>query len=191
MGFDLVSFLRNEWPGLLVFIIAALGVWLTIRETIWCWPVSLVAVIISILVFFEERLYGDMALQIFYFFAGIYGWIYWKKNKKRVFEIKRIDLKLVPLLLLITLAQALLYYFLIVRFGGDKPVLDAVLTACSLTITYMMTKKWLENWLLWVFIDAAYVFLYCLKEMWFFAALNLFMAILAYYGWLKWRKAVS
>lgn len=188
---SVLDFFILEWPGILVFIVSALGVWLTIKQTIWCWPVALIAVIVSIVILYKERLFGDMALQIFYFFAGIYGWIYWKRNQNIPFEVKHINQKLIPLLVGITAVQAFVYYHLLVYYKGDRPVFDSILTACSLTITYMMTKKWVENWLLWVIIDLAYVVLFCLKEMWFFAATNLLMAIIAYYGWLKWRKEVS
>ena len=66
---------------------------------------------------------------------------------------------------------------------------DATLTACSLTATYMMTKKWVENWFVWVLIDGAYVVLYGVKYMCVFAVLYLFFTIMAFYGWIKWRKA--
>ena len=52
----------------------------------------------------------------------------------------------------------------------------------------MMTKKWVENWIIWVVIDASYIVLYGLKEMWLFAVLNLIFTVIAFYGWLKWRK---
>jgi nicotinamide mononucleotide transporter len=177
--------------GIIALISGTFGVWLTIKQSIWCWPFALTAVVTSIIEFYDVRLYGDMALQIFYFFAGVYGWIYWNKKKRELFAIKAIELKLIPALLGITILQAVLYYYLLIYFKGDRPVLDAILTACSLTTTYMMTKKWVENWLLWVFIDASYVVLYVLKDMWLFALLNVVFTIIAFYGWLKWRKQVS
>ncbi|HOZ87294.1 MAG TPA: nicotinamide riboside transporter PnuC [Bacteroidia bacterium] len=190
MEFDLAGFILDQWTGIVVFLLGAAGVWLTIRENIWCWPVSLVAVVISIVIFFDSRLYGDMALQIFYFFAGLYGWFYWNSNKNKAFVVQRAKLKEAPALIGITVLQVLLYYYLLLRFKGEQPLFDAILTAGSLTVTYMMTKKWLENWLIWVVIDVAYILLYCIKELWFFAALSLIMAILAAYGYFKWRKTV-
>ena len=177
--------------SIIALISGSLGVWLTIRQTIWCWPVSLIAVLASITEFYNERLYGDMSLQIFYLFAGLYGWAYWNKNKNAAFTVTKTDLKQVPLLIALTVAQAVVYYFLISYFKGDRPVLDSILTASSLTATYMMTKKWVENWLCWVFIDATYIVLYGLKHMWLFALLNLLFTIIASYGWLKWRRTVS
>lgn len=176
--------------GIIALITGTLGVWLTIKQTIWCWPFALIAVVASIIEFYEVRLFGDMALQIFYFFAGVYGWIYWKQQQQQIFEIKRMNLRLVPILIAVTALQAIIYYYLLIYFKGDRPVLDAILTACSLTTTFMMTKKWVENWILWVGIDATYIVLYALKDMWLFALLNLVFTIIALYGWFKWRKEV-
>ncbi|MES2679178.1 MAG: nicotinamide riboside transporter PnuC [Bacteroidota bacterium] len=190
MEFDLAGFIFSQWTGIVVFLLGALGVWLTIKESIWCWPVSLVAVVISIIIFFDSKLYGDMALQVFYFFAGLYGWFYWNTNKNKAFVVKRARLKEVPVLLVVTVLQSVAYYYLLLHFKGEQPLLDAILTASSLTVTYMMTKKWVENWMIWVAIDLTYILLYCIKELWFFAALSFIMAILAAYGYFKWRRTV-
>lgn len=202
--------------SIVALVFGVLGVWLTIKETIWCWPAALIAVIASIAEFYKEKLYGDMSLQIFYFFAGIYGWYFWNKNmadksigstheqesdsiidsaidvdKGAGLRVKNLDKKQLPFLVVATAIQSVVYYYLLVYFGGDKPVLDSILTACSLTVTYMMTRKWVENWFAWVVIDLTYVLLYVIKDMWLFAVLNLFMAAVAFYGWLKWRKIAS
>jgi nicotinamide mononucleotide transporter len=176
--------------SIVALITGTLGVWLTIKQTIWCWPFALISVLTSIVEFYKERLFGDMLLQVFYFFAGLYGWIYWNHQKNKSFEIKKTETKAILPLLIITILQAIVYYYLLIYFKGDRPVLDSILTACSLTTTYMMTKKWVENWLVWVFIDGAYILLYGLKGMWLFAILNLIFTIIAFYGWLKWRKEV-
>lgn len=177
--------------SVIAFVFGTLGVWLTIKQNIWCWFFALISVVASIVEFYNERLFGDMSLQVFYFFAGVYGWIYWNKKQNETFEVKKIKLKIVPLLLLVTIAQTILYYFLLLRFGGDKPLFDAILTACSLTATYMMTKKWVENWAVWVLIDGTYILLYGIKEMWLFALLYLLFTIMAFYGWRKWSKETA
>lgn len=181
----------NDALSVLALITGTLGVWLTIRQTIWCWPFALISVLASIVAFYNARLFGDMTLQVFYFFAGVYGWIYWKKKQKETFEVIRMPKRLTPLLIGITIVQALVYYYLLIYFKGDRPVLDSILTACSLTATYMMTKKYVENWLMWVLIDGSYILLYSLKEMWLFALLNVIFTAIAFYGWLKWRKQAS
>ena len=176
---------------LIALVSGVLGVWFTIKQNIWCWPMALVSVVISMLIFYQQRLYGDSALQVFYFLAGVYGWYFWQKRLKTEFLISRMPMAHVPLYLLITLAQALLYYIILKKLHSDKPLFDAILTACSLTATYMMTKKWLENWFIWVLIDSAYVVLYLIKEMYTFALLYAAFTAFAYYGWIKWKKTVQ
>ncbi len=176
--------------SLIAFVFGVFGVWLTIKQNMLCWPVSIIAVIASIVEFYEQRLFGDMSLQIFYFFAALYGWIFWNKQKNTKFAVSKMAFKHWPVLFILTVSQSVLYYFLLSYFKGDQLVFDAILTACSLTATFMMTRKWLENWAAWVLIDFAYVFLYGIKEMWLFALLYLLFAIIAYYGWIKWRKTV-
>ena len=199
----------NNILSIIALVTGTLGVWLTIRQTIWCWPFALISVLTSIISFYEVRLYGDMSLQIFYFFAGVYGWVYWKKKDKEVFIITKMPKRFLYVAILITGIQSVIYYFILINVPvivyffevifsiaslhqlppwASNPLFDAILTACSITVTYMMTKKWLENWILWVLIDSAYVVLYGIKFMWLFAILNLFFTIIAFYGWLKWRK---
>ena len=177
--------------GLIALITGTLGVWLTIKQNIFCWPVSLIAVLVSILEFFNERLYGDMALQVFYFFAGVYGWIFWKKNSGKTFIVTHAGLNTILILIVLTIAQVFVYYNLLRYFRGDRPFFDAILTAGSLSATYMMTRKWIENWMAWVLIDGAYVALFALKSMWLFALLYLFFTVMAFYGWMSWRKTAS
>ena len=176
--------------GIIAFVFGVLGVWLTIRQNILCWPAALISVVAATIDFYLSRLFGDMALQVFYFFAGIYGWYYWDKHKNLSFEIKRIPMKKTPFLLIVTALQFVLYYKLLIYFEGARPFLDALLTAASLTCTYMMTKKWLENWLIWVIIDSTYILLYVLTDLWLYGLLYLFFAAMAYYGWMTWRKKV-
>lgn len=177
--------------GVIALITGVLGVWLTIKENIWCWPVSILAVCASIIEFYEQRLFGDLGLQLFYLLAAIYGWYFWEKNKEKDFKVNKTPAKTILILISVTIVQIVVFYFLIDFLKGDKVIFDAILTACSLTATYMMTKKWIENWLAWVLIDTAYVVLYSIKFMWMFALLYLFFAVMAFYGWKKWKQALS
>lgn len=174
--------------SIIAFLSGAAGVWLTIKKSIWCWPLALVSVVASALEFYDQRLYGDMSLQVVYFFAGLYGWYYWHQRSKESFQPERTATGAWIWLLLLTLLQGLLYFVILKKLGGDQVVLDAALTAASLTATYMMTRRWLENWLAWVIIDAVYVVLYALKQMWWFGALYLLFALMAWYGYCSWKK---
>lgn len=174
--------------GLIALVSGVIGVLLTIKQSVWCWPAALISVITSSIEFYEQRLFGDMALQGFYFVSGVYGWYYWGKQVKQEFAITNTPKKQWLLLGSITAVQIVIYYFLLQKFKGDKVVIDSVLTAASITATYMMTKKWIENWIAWVIIDMAYVFLYGIKEMWLFALLYFVFTLMAAIGYWQWKK---
>lgn len=175
----------------IALIFGVLGVLLTIKQSIWCWPSALISVLTSFVAFYNQRLFGDMLLQIFYFLSGIYGWYFWEKNKNATFIVQKINLKIIPVLLIITTILAITLFFILNYFKGDKVILDSILTAFSLTATYMMTKKWIENWIAWVVIDFTYIILYTSKSMWLFAILYFIFTIMAAYGFFKWRKLLK
>ena len=79
-------------------------------------------------------------------------------------------------------------FYLLVYLKGNRAGLDALLTAASLVTTYMMIRKWAENWLLWVLIDGTYVLLYALTNLWSYALLYAVYAVMAWYGWKQWKK---
>lgn len=177
-----------DWIALLTGIG---GVLLTIFETIWCWPIALISVVISAFTFYDQRLFGDFCLQLFYFISGVYGWLYWNKQKNIEFKITKMPIKWILPVVLSIIIQSIIYYFLLGYFKSDQILFDSILTACSFTGTFMMTKKWLENWLLWVIIDAAYVILYVIKDMPTYAILYGFFSIMALYGFYNWKNKLK
>lgn len=174
--------------SLFALVFGTLGVWLTIKQTIYCWPISIIALSASGVEFYSQHLYGDMTLQLFYLVISIYGWILWRVNNPKQFKPNKIKINYVFILLIVTLFQTLAYYFLLIYFNGDWPLFDALLSACSLSATFMMTKKWIENWVCWIFIDLGYMGLYGVKNMWPFVILYFLFTVMAFYGWMKWKK---
>lgn len=175
----------------IALITGVLGVLFTIMQRIWCWPFALISVVTSSFEFYNERLFGDMALQGFYFITGIYGWYYWKKNENKEFYVLHTPRSMWLFMFLATIIQSVIYYFLLKQFKGDQIEFDAILTACSITATFMMTKKWIENWAFWVLIDLAYVILYWKKDMPLFSILYFVFTVMAAYGFYSWRTQRS
>ena len=173
---------------MIALITGVLGVLLTVLESIWCWPMALISVVISTITFYNQRLFGDMSLNVFYFFSGAYGWYYWGSRKTQAFRVSALPWKYVPWIIVSIAVQSVAYYYILTYFRSDQVLFDSILTACSFTCTYLMTKKWVENWLLWVMIDASYVFLYIIKEMPTYAILYSFLTLMAAYGFYAWKK---
>ena len=95
-----------DWIALITGI---LGVLLTIRQNIWCWPMALIAVVISIVAFYKARLFGDMFLNVFYFFSGVYGWYYWHQKKEEEFNVTHVPRKQIWILVVMTIIQIVVY----------------------------------------------------------------------------------
>lgn len=174
--------------GIIALVFGILGVILTVFQSIWCWPAALISIVVSTFVFFNQKLFGDMALQVFYFICAIYGWWFWNSNKNKSFVVVKVPKKTWLWLIVATVIQAGVYFLILKNLKGDQIILDSSLTACSITATYMMTKKWVENWLCWVIIDLFYVALYAIKDMLDFSILYFAFSIMAVYGFYLWRK---
>lgn len=174
--------------SIISLVFGTIGVFLTIRQSIWCWPFALIATLSSMIDFFSVRLFGDMALQVFYFASGVYGWVYWKQHQVQDFIVSRMQTKYIAPLIAGTLLQGLLYYYVLAYFRGDLIIADALLTAASVTTTYMMTRKWLENWGCWIVIDTAYCVLYLSKNMPLYAVLYLVFTGMSVYAFISWKK---
>lgn len=71
------DWIQHNWIELIAVITGILGVWLTTKQIIWCWPIALISVVLYIYIFFNVKLYADFGLQIFYFVMTLYGWYNW------------------------------------------------------------------------------------------------------------------
>lgn len=175
-------------------VFSLVAVWLTVKRMIWCWPTSIVAVILTVWVYFKATLYAEMALQAYYLLAAIWGWLQWSKvkNEQQSVPVRMVSFsKLLPAILL-TVCLGLIMGFLFHRYSdNDTPYVDSLLASFSLLATALMVKRVLQNWIFWVFIDAASVFLYLYKELYGFAVLFLVYTVLAAKGWTDWKKIVQ
>lgn len=179
-----------ELAGVLTGLAA---VWLTARQVIWCWPVALVNVSLYGIIFYEARLYADMALQGFYFAASLYGWYYWnQKRPGRPVPVKRAGLPLLLLLAALTLLGTFLIGYTLKRnTDASLPYLDSFLTAASLAGQWLMARKLIENWLLWIGVNILYVGMFLYKHLYLTAGLYALFIILAVIGYLEWKKSLQ
>lgn len=173
-------------------ISALLGVWLTVKENKWCWVVASIAIVIYIYIFYQSALYGDMGLQVFYLFASAYGWYLWTHAKTKTHEppVTKIPRKTLMLLVAVSILGTLILGNLLSKTISNVPYWDAGTTAFSLAATWMMAKKYIENWIAWVVIDIVYVGIYIYKDLNVTAVQYAVFVVLAAYGFFAWRKSL-
>ncbi|MCX2431846.1 nicotinamide riboside transporter PnuC [Pedobacter sp. GR22-10] len=176
-----------EWAAV---ITGFLCIYLAAKESIWNWPVSIISVVAYGLLFFREAMYGDMTLQIYFLFTAVYGWYFWiRKKVEQHRPISRLTAKQSFLaILFIPLLSILLGWFMDRFTNSNVPYADGFCTAISFTAQFLLTRKILENWLLWVFANICYVPLFIYKNLNLSALLYLVLIIIAFNGYLNWRK---
>jgi len=137
-------------------------VYLVARQSIWNFPIGLVNNIFFGVLFWQSRLYGDMSLQLVYFVLGVFGWALWMGGKRgeAALAVTRISRGEVWGCAVFLLAATPLMMRFLHLAGGAVPLWDALTTALSLCAQYLLSRKRLENWFLWIVADLIYVPLY-------------------------------
>jgi nicotinamide mononucleotide transporter len=172
----------------------ALGVWLTARENVWCWPVGLVNVAVYALVFRDAKLYADMGLQGIYFTLCLYGWWAWLRGGAahgRLAVSRAPRAVLAACVFLGVAFAAALGFFLHARTDAALPFWDAGTTSFSLAAQFLQTRKWIENWPLWIAVDTVYVGMYIVKRLYLTAGLYALFLVLAGIGLVAWRRSLA
>ena len=167
-----------------------IAVLLTAKQSLWCWPVALINVVLYAIVFYQAKLFADTALQLFYFCSSIYGWYYWKKNQeKSIHPVQRMSkANWILSLSSIILAFILLGFGLKNYTSASMPLTDSLCVAMSLCAQLLMAKRYLENWLIWIFADIIYVALFIFKELYLTAVLYAIFIAIAIAGYSEWKK---
>jgi len=170
-----------------------LGVWLTTRQNIWCWPVGIVSVASFIVVFFGARLYGAMGLQCVYVALLAYGWYAWMHGGqgRGALRVSRLPRRLaLGLLALGAAAAGIAGFWLRARTDEALPYLDGFTTSFSLVAQWMQARKYLENWALWVVVDVVYVAMSLSQGLTLTAGLYAVYIGLALLGFRDWRRSM-
>jgi nicotinamide mononucleotide transporter len=168
------------------------SVWLSVRENIWSWPTAIVNVSLYFFIFYRERLYADMGLQVFYATISVYGWYHWLFGgaDRTVLKVSLTPRLLWPLLVVIWAAGSWsLGTFLSGRTDAALPYLDSALTVGSLLAQWMMTRKYVENWAVWVLLDVVYIMVFLNRGLPLTAFLYAVYLVLATRGFMTWRRS--
>ena len=180
-----------NWIEIAGFITGVIGVWLTIKENIWCWFVGLINVVLYLILFYHLKLYADAWLQGFYIISQIYGWYKWNKGAyDKDFKVSFCSNQTLFLAILSTILMTLImgYYFSNYT-PAAMPWWDSFLTAMSLTGTWMQAYKKIENWSIWIIANAIYIQLYMAKDTILTALLYFIFLMLAIEGYFQWKKS--
>jgi nicotinamide mononucleotide transporter len=183
-----------QWIEWVAAIAGAVSVYLSARQKILSWPTAIVNVSLYTFVFYESGLYSDMGLQVVYLILSVYGWYQWLHGgaHRTALRVSRASARV----WLISAAAAMVFWLGLARYtstlpGVALPYLDSGLTTLSLVAQWMMTRKILENWMLWIIADIIYVPMYVSKDLYVTAGLYAVFLVLAVMGLMQWRRSYA
>jgi nicotinamide mononucleotide transporter len=183
-------------------VFGLLAVYFLIKENIRTWPTGIIYVLISFVIFWQQRLYGDLILHVFFLILNIYGWYYWIAGKKKNEEELPVTRTSSSLMLKVLLASGIgifiFGYFLdnihiIWPDLGEAavPYWDSTTSILSVTAMWLQARKKVENWIFWFFVDVLATGIYVYKGIYFYAALYGIYIFLAIAGYLAWKKSMD
>jgi nicotinamide mononucleotide transporter len=196
---DISSALAQYWHTTtrLELVAVATGfacVWLAARESIWNFPVAIVSCLLFVFVYFSAQLYADCGLQGLFIALSGYGWYEWRYGGRNETALGvthatgREWLLAAGVAALFTLGFG---YYLRYHTDAAFPYIDSFTTAGSIVAQYLLTRKRLENWLLWILVDLIYVPMLWYKALYASSALYALYLGLAAYGYWQWRRELQ
>tara|TARA_Y100001970_G_C14037904_1_gene752108 strand:+ start:116 stop:703 length:588 start_codon:yes stop_codon:yes gene_type:complete len=185
----------------IAIVFSILYVFLAAKQVVWCWIAAMISVIIYMYICYHSKLYMETGLQVFYFFMSIYGFWNWSANKNRQnpnMSLKKgisisewsIHKHLITILVG-TVAAFFLGFIFSTYTDAEMPIIDSFTTVFSIFATFMVAKKILGNWLYWIVIDIASVYLYDSRDLKQTAFLFIVYTAFAIYGYFSWIKKME
>jgi nicotinamide mononucleotide transporter len=184
------------WLEVIAFALALACVIFNVLEVHWAWPLAIAASLLYAWLFFDSRLYGDVAVQSFFVVSSVWGWYQWlfgrrtdAKGAAVPLHIARLGGGRVLAVALLWLAAWPLLGFLLERFTDtDVPYFNALPTVGSFIGQVLLALKFVETWPVWLVVNAVSVVLYATKSLWLTAVLYVIFGVLAVAGWRRWHR---
>ena len=170
-----------------------LSVFLSTRQLVWSWPTALVNVSLYGWYFFDQKLYALMTLQGFFAAVSIYGWYEWLRGgaDHRPLRVSRIPRPLALRMAAFTVVAAGVLTWVLARFTEDpSPVVDGILAVVSLVAQWMMARKYLENWTVWIGVNCLSIPFFLLRAEYPTAVQYLAFLGLAVSGHVQWKASL-
>ena len=186
----------NLYLELIAVFFGLISVWFAKNNNVLVYPTGIISTLIFVYLLFKENLLGDMLINGYYFIMSIYGWYIWNQkngdeNRYKISYISSSEKLLSYLLFIISMVFIILVYLIGNGFLSTIALIDSLTTAVFFVGMWMMAKRKIENWYLWIIGDLISIPLYFYKGMLFTSIQYLIFTIIAFYGLQSWRKMYS
>ena len=184
-------------------LVGLIYLWLEYKASIWLWVANVVMPAIYVMVYYKAGLYADFGINIYYLIISFYGIYYWWKGRKqsRTEQTKKREEELpithTPMqtwkqLVIVSIALLVVIAFILIQYTDSTvPWMDSLTTALSIVAMWMLARKYVEQWLVWIVVDAISAGLYIYKELYFTAGLYALYTVIAYFGYKEWIRLMN
>jgi nicotinamide mononucleotide transporter len=173
-------------------LILLVSVVLSAIENIWSWPTAIAGVALYVVVFYHAKLYADMGLQFIYIAISVYGWYEWLHggDDAGALRVSRTPVRTMLLGCVAAAAFTLILGLLLRRLtDAALPFADAGLTSFSLLAQFLMARKYIENWYIWITVDVFYIVMFIVKKLYPTSVLYAAFIAACVLGLVQWRRA--
>jgi len=191
----ILEYIKTNWIEIVGAILSLIYLYLSIKQKLSLWFFGIISSLFYIVIFFQTKFYADMSLQFYYVVISIYGWINWKHGDDlagKEMPAAQLTKRLFVNLSIATGLIYIIYYFILSRFTDSTiPKADSVVGALSIVGTWMLARKLIENWIVWIVADGLCVGLYFYKGLYPTAILFIIYTFMAAVGYWEWKKSPS
>ena len=178
---------------LIAVVFGIISVLFARKNNILVYPTGLVSTILYVYILFEFQLYGDLIINFYYTIMSVLGWYLWSKTKNGheefpISTINRKDFLISTLIFTITLTFVALVYNFFDKFTHWTAYVDALTTGLFFVGMWLMAKRKIENWILWIIADAISIPLYFYKGLTFSSFQFILFTIIAILGYKEWKR---
>ena len=187
-------------------IIGLWYLWLEYRASIRLWLVGIIMPALYLVIYYRAGLYADFGLQVYYLLAALYGWTAWKNKpadqpEKPITSMPRCHLLPGTRTPVRQWAPTHIRLRVCTRrhcplrgrvcTDSDVALCDSYINALSIVALWMLARKYVEQWFMWIVIDAVSAALYVYKGIPFTAGLYALYSVIAVLGYSKWKKMMQ
>jgi len=189
----LIKWAFENWIEIVGVLFSLIYLYFSVKQIVWLWPFGIFSAAFYIIIYFSSKLYADMGLQVYYLIISIYGWFSWSgtkggNNSKMV--IKRItNSEAWKLISIMVVLWVIIFWILKTLTNSDIAFWDALTTAGGIVATWMLARKIIEHWLVWLVIDTISMVMYIYKDLYVTVALFGVYSVIAIFGYISWNKS--
>jgi len=192
------EFLKNvqdtSWQEWVSTVLQIASVWFAMKNNVWVYPTGIIGVLLASYIYLfnsQPPLYGESALNFYYFVMSIYGWHQWtrKKNNEELYPISWCSQQELMTGIFVFMGFWISIYLILSKLtNSNTPVLDALVSATAVSSMWWMAKRKMENWIAWIISNLAAIPLNYYKGMMLFTLMYVIFLGMAVSGFYSWKK---